>query len=123
VVNDDGNGIPARHSLDSTIYWKNIREERQWLVSALESGSSVKLRSQDTVVRGDPGYGFNKIISSFTGLQAFALLRTGRSEAFFDSTLGMTGFKINDITLGYMPGTALQVVFPVIPANLFTATR
>jgi hypothetical protein len=111
VVNDDGAGIAARHSLDPNIYWGNIEYESEVLVRALQAGQSVKLRSKDALVRGDPGYGTSRIEAALKSLEAFALLRTGRLALVLDP-LKSSSFTLIDSSYGYMPGTTLQIVLP-----------
>ena len=51
-VNDDGVGIAARQAQDLSIYWGAKDAEEKAVREALAPRSSVKLRSQDTRVRG-----------------------------------------------------------------------
>lgn len=117
TVADDGVGIAARQSQNSGIYWQEMAEERDALVSALSEGGTIKLRSSDSAIRGDPGYGFTHIAQSITGLKAYATLRTGRFLAVFDGTLlGESGFLLRPSLLGYVPGTIVSIIVP-IPAS------
>lgn len=115
IVNDDGVGIAARQSLDSLIYWDpdTYREQGAFL-EAIKRGKSVKFKSQDCPIRRDPGYGISKIAKSLRDLRAFAVLRTGRRIAVhdpFDNT--SDGFVLTNDILGYLPGTALDVLVPM----------
>ena len=83
-VNDDGVGIAARHSQDPSIYWGPATREIETVLDALSAHSSVKLRSQDSRVRGTPGQGYTYIDSCLRAIRAFAILRTGRLLAVFD---------------------------------------
>lgn len=112
VVVDDGVGVAARHSQSDNVYHGSFATEVSATAEAFRSGSSVKLRVEDTSLRGSPGYGFTKILDGLRALRAFALLRTGRVLCFYDSTLEDETFSQLAHPLGYMPGTALQVVFP-----------
>jgi len=120
VVNDDGNGIPARQTQNPEIYWSSIQAEEEALGQAL-SHSSVKIRAGDSKIRGSvAGLGFTRIRNSLRQLRAFASLRSGRCLATFDGLstrrdefyLHRGGFGL---ALGFMPGTAIQVVVPIIP--------
>jgi len=70
------------------------------------------LVANDTKVRGDPGYGSVYILSCLQALQAYATLRTGRLLAVFDGTSDTSAFRFAPQTLGYIPGTTLDIVFP-----------
>lgn len=114
VTNDDGVGISARQSQTLDVYWSEPHEEGEALKDALASGSSIKLKTKDTIIRGDPGYGFTHIQDSLRQLHAYAALRTGRRLAVFDGTLpSANGFELTPDILGYMPGTALHIVLPI----------
>jgi hypothetical protein len=127
-VNDDGVGIPARHSQRPDIAQHAYGLERDIVLAAINTRASVKLDSRDTPVRGDPGYGFLKIRDALTQLHAFALVRTGRVLAYFDSTAersidarASAGlFHALETPLGSMPGTSFQVFFPHRSLNLFS---
>lgn len=118
VVCDDGVGIAARQMLDPTIYAQPLETERRALIEAFSIGGSVKLRAHDTPVRGDPGYGFEYIIQSLCTLRAYATVRTGRLLALFDGTSGASEFKVEEAALGYLPGTALDIILPKPIAQL-----
>jgi hypothetical protein len=114
-VNDDGVGIAARQAQDLQVYQGDIEEEEKAVRDALKSRSSVKLRARDCLVRGVPGEGFTYIDHSLRALRAFAVLRTGRLLAAFDGTEESSqGFKLVQGTLGYMPGTAIDVLIPIM---------
>ena len=119
VVADDGIGIPARQGLSEDVYWKSFQREETLLREALADHGSVKINARDAPVRGDPGYGFSAIQRALHNLGAFAVLRTGRSLVAFDAFRGRPDFDLKS-EVGYMPGTVLQVVFPLTPATLFT---
>lgn len=113
-VNDDGLGIAARQSQDPHIYSGPLQAEEAALRDALDTNSSVKLRTQDCRVRGASGFGYTYIESCLRALRALAVLRTGRLLAFFDGTdESKDGFALAGRDLGYMPGTALDVLIPI----------
>jgi hypothetical protein len=118
VVNDDGNGIAARQTLDEDIFWKRLEEEEQALVHALTKGS-VKLQARDAKIRGGlVGEGYPRIRTALRELKAFASLRSGRCFASFDGTVTHEDkFRLNrgeyGLPLGVMPGTTLQIVIPL----------
>jgi hypothetical protein len=115
TVNDDGVGIAARQSLNSDIYWGPKTDEESAFRDALTAGSSVKLRALDSRVRGKPGEGFTFIDSALYSLRAFATLRTGRLLAVLDgSNDERPGFQLLPAELGYMPGTLLTVLIPIL---------
>ena len=114
-VNDDGVGIAARQSQDPRIYSGPLQAEEAALREALETNSSVKLRTQDCRIRGASGFGYTYIESCLRALKALAVLRTGRLLAFFDGTdEPKYGFALAAKDLGYMPGTALDVLIPLV---------
>jgi hypothetical protein len=113
-VNDDGVGIAARQTQNLQIYHGEIEDEEKAVRDALRTRSSVKLRTQDSVVRGTPGEGYTYIDHSLRALRAFAVLRTGRLLAAFDGTSeSRQSFELIRGDLGYMPGTALDVLVPI----------
>jgi len=120
VVNDDGVGIPARQSQRSGIYWQAREQEEATLKDAL-SGKSVKPITNDAAIRGKPGLGYPEIADCLRRLGAFASLRTGRILATFDGTVKSLGSgwlftqALTGRTNGYVPGTMLQVLIPLIP--------
>ena len=114
-VTDDGVGIAARQSQNSSIYWGDKVFEENAVRDALTSRSSVKLRARDCRVRGTPGQGFTYIDSCLRAIRAFAILRTGRLLAVLDGTEGAeSGFELVGGDLGYMPGTTLDVLIPIL---------
>ena len=121
VVNDDGVGIAARQAQDIDIYAGEIEEELAAFGKALESGSSIKLTTNDAPVRGNPGYGYTHITGALRSLKAFASLRTGRIAASFDGLAASdaaepreAAFDVSSVARSYMPGTALEVFVPVV---------
>jgi hypothetical protein len=113
VVNDDGNGIAARFSQDSRIYWKEVSLEENALLGAFREGSSVKLLAGDSPLRGDPGFGSEKMLAALKSLSAFCEIRTGRKQAIYDSTVeSVGGLSLLSEVLGYMPGSALHIIIP-----------
>ncbi len=112
VVGDDGVGMAARYAQNGSIYEGPFEAEAASLINALKDGASVKPRVRDATIRGVPGYGTTKITTDLRTLAAFAMLRTGRTLVFFDSTSPEPGFLMQDAPLGYLPGTVLQIVFP-----------
>lgn len=117
VVVDDGVGLASRHALDAGVR-DDLARERQLFASTFEAGESVKLRARDAAVRGDPGFGFTLIARSLRALGAFALVRSGRCQATFSAF--DEGLQPSvQAGLGYLPGTALQVIVPIHkPAQL-----
>lgn len=114
-VNDDGVGIAARQAQDPSIYWGAKSREEEALREALKARSSVKLRAQDTRVRGTPGQGYTYIDASLRSLRAYAVLRTGRLLAVLDGTNETgEGFTLLNEELGYMPGTTLDIIVPIL---------
>lgn len=111
LVNDDGVGVASRQSLDTNIYWEDESKEINAVKEALKEGGSVKVTSQDTPTRGDPGMGFSKILSALKEIRAFALIRTGRVNIFFNPDEDKNSFQFSE-SLGYMPGTTIQVLLP-----------
>ena len=115
LVADAGVGLAARHSQDPQIYWRKIEVEDGVTLDAIRDGSSVKVRTKDTTIRGEPGYGFTYIIDSVRALHGYAALRTGRRLGVFNSTLDVKSFLLLQDEYGYMPGTVFLVVLPIIP--------
>jgi hypothetical protein len=114
-VNDDGVGIAARQSQDAEIYREPIEKEESAVREALKAHSSVKLRAQDCRIRGTAGAGYTYIDSCLRALRALAVLRTGRLLAVLDGTNDAeAGFALVNSSLGYMPGTTLDVLIPII---------
>lgn len=121
VANDDGVGVAARQSQVSDIYWRNDRrEEKAALIQALARGGSIKFITQDCPIRYDPGLGTYKILDALRKLSAFAFIRTGRLLAYFDGAdVSQDAFGIvGEDELGYMPGTALNVIVPIVDSQL-----
>jgi hypothetical protein len=118
VINDDGNGIAARQTLNPKIYWQSIASEEEAVSEAL-SHSSVKLRARDARIRGGvAGEGFSRIRNVLRHLRAFASLRSGRCNATFDGSSDREdSFRLQrgqfGFSLGVMPGSAFQVVIPI----------
>jgi hypothetical protein len=119
VINDDGVGMAARQALDASIYWETVDAELLALTSALKAGQSVKPRSQDCLIRGDPGYGIPKIEAALKELLAFGLLRTGRLYYYLDP-FKLNRFAMGSHALGCMPGTTLQIVLPCRKRTLWS---
>lgn len=114
TVNDDGVGIPVRQSGERSIYSENIEFEWTSLLAALTAGKSAKSTQVDVPVVTARGYGYLRILKGLRGLNAYAMLRTGRSAAFCDGTQGdETHFKVVNQVLGVMPGTSLNVLIPI----------
>jgi hypothetical protein len=114
-VNDDGVGIAARQAQDLDVYRGALDDEESSLRDALAANSSVKLRSQDCRVRGASGVGYTHIESCLRTLRALAVLRTGRLLACLDGTdESGAGFDLVTGAFGYMPGTALDVLIPIL---------
>ena len=108
-------GLPAARRQTLEIYKGPLEEEQLVLRDALKTNSSVKLRSQDCRVRGVSGFGYTYIESCLRSLRALAVLRTGRTLAFLDGTdESSRGFDLADADLGYMPGTTLDVLIPIV---------
>lgn len=87
------------------------------LLDALQSSGTVKLRALDTQLRGDPGHGTTIMLEQLRSLKAYAALRTGRRLVEFDPWRH-EGFEVNDAELGWLPGTAVQVLLPVLDPQL-----
>jgi hypothetical protein len=119
VINDDGVGMAARQSLNASIYWEDIDAESFAFTTALQAGQSVKPRSQDCLIRGDPGYGTPKIEAALKELLAFGLLRTGRLYYYLDP-FKLNGFARGPHSLGCMPGTTLQIILPCRKRTLWS---
>jgi hypothetical protein len=114
-VTDDGVGIAARHAQDPAIYWGPKEVEERVVRDALTAHSSVKLKAQDCRIRGASGEGYTYIDSCLRAIRAFAILRTGRLLAVLDGTdEAGAGFGLMPGDLGYMPGTTLDVLIPVL---------
>jgi hypothetical protein len=114
-VNDDGVGIAARQSQNAEIYRGSIEWEEAAVHEALRAHSSVKLRAQDCRIRGTAGEGYTYIDACLRALRAMAVLRTGRLLAVLDGTSDAEpGFTLVNRGLGYMPGTTLDVLIPII---------
>jgi len=114
VVVDDGCGIATRHSQDPGVCSGDAAAEDEALTDALTSGVSVKPRTRDAPAIGDPGYGFTYIAAGLRRYQAYAELRTGRRLLTLDASgEDCDGFVISEQALGWMPGTAMHVVFPL----------
>lgn len=113
VACDNGIGIAARQSQNACIYREPIDVEDDVLREALAVGGSIKLKSGDAAVHGDPGYGLSIIAGGLKKVGAYAALRTGRRLVELDSTLDSPHFIVREEVLGWMPGTALHVFFPV----------
>lgn len=129
VVNDDGVGMAARQSLRHGIYWGSLEREKEALDNSLASGS-VKTRTNDTTVRGDPGRGYNNIASSLRKLNAFASLRTGRILVTFNGcvkiTMGTGWIETkakHGLLHGYVPGTSLRIILPIIKPSIISQSR
>jgi hypothetical protein len=113
-INDDGVGIAGRQAQDLDIYWGSVATETTAIYEALTSRSSVKLRAQDSRVRGTPGQGYTYIDTAIRSLRAFSTLRTGRTMAILDGTdNNAAGFELLAGEFGYMPGTSLDVLIPI----------
>lgn len=117
VVNDDGVGVAARQTQNLKVYWSPHEREVKTLHLAFTSGGSIKLLTKDAPIRGDPGYGLTMLVSAIRNLKALGVLRTGRCVAILDGTLSNSEcFKLESCSLGYLPGTFLQVIIP-LPAH------
>ena len=119
--NDDGVGIAARQAQDVDSSAGEIEEELAAFGKALESGSSIKLTTNDAPVRGNPGYGYTHITGALRSLKAFASLRTGRIAASFDGLAASdaaepreAAFDVSSVAQWSGPGTALEVFVPVV---------
>lgn len=120
VINDDGVGVAGRQSQTEDVYWGRKDEEEAALIDALRTGGSIKPIAMDSIVRGDPGYGFSVMANSLRKLCGFASLRTGRFLAYCDGTditPLSTAFSISrsesSNQLGHLPGTLIQAVVPI----------
>lgn len=123
VVCDDGVGIAARQTRNADVYRDAPQVEEQALRDALSTRESIKLLTRDAVTIGEPGYGYTLISDGLARLGAHAALRTGRRLAELDGTLSVANaFRLRDDVLGWMPGTALHVVFPLRDPQLHIPT-
>lgn len=114
VVIDDGCGVATRQSQDPEICSGDPQAEDDALGEALTSGISAKPKTRDAPANGDPGYGFTYIADGLRRHQAYAELRTGRRLLTLDASgPRCDGFVIREQILGWMPGTALHIVFPL----------
>jgi hypothetical protein len=114
VVIDDGCGLASRQSQDDEICLGDPMAEDEALGEALTSGVSVKPVTRDAPANGDPGYGFTYIADGLRRYRAYAELRTGRRLLTLDASgPRCDGFVIRERVLGWMPGTALHIVFPL----------
>lgn len=118
LVADDGVGIAARQSQALDVYVGDTQAEDRYLSEALEAGQSIKLRTRDAPVRGDPGYGFTHIAATLRRLQAYAVLRTGRRRLTFDGTSDDGNYVPLDAILSYMPGTVVHLLVPIREAQM-----
>ena len=96
--------------------------ERTALEKAFSAGGSIKLTAKDSVIRGDPGYGYSNIVQSLRSLCAYSSVRTGRLLATFDGTTPPTAVSANTLFVqkgavgqGYapIPGTIIQTLIPI----------
>jgi hypothetical protein len=119
VVADDGVGIAARHHQisEKAIYAGPIAIEDAALSEALKSSATVKLRALDAQLRGEPGYGTTIMAECLKRAGAYAALRTGRRLVEYDPWRHGQ-FELHDAELGWMPGTAVQVLLPVLNPQL-----
>jgi hypothetical protein len=119
VVADDGVGIAARQAqVDETnMYCGSISAEDEALHDALKSSSTVKLRTLDAQLRGEPGYGTAIMLECLKSIKAYAALRTGRCLVEFDPWRYQR-FELNAARLGWLPGTAMQMLLPVLAPQL-----
>lgn len=123
LVNDTGVGIAARYRQNDGIYAGPAADEDTAIDEALAAGNTVKLNIVDSFARnGNPGHGFTYIANGLRSLLAFAELRSGRRRVTFNSLEPNPGFRIDDELLGRLPGSALQVVAPVLSPQLVFAT-
>jgi hypothetical protein len=117
VINDAGIGIPARHSQDMKIYTEDPKVEAEVIIDALKPSTSIKHVVPDTHLDGevkDVGYGYPLMHVALKSLHAHAVLRTGRHLAVFDSTTyGAKSLVLDSQVYGYLPGTTLEILFPV----------
>lgn len=125
VISDDGNGIPARQSQNSNIYWDLPLKQEDAFKKAMESGGSVKLAAKDAPIRGGiAGMGYDKIASALKNLNAYAAVRTGKLLASCDGTaVHRQSFRLFDAqggSHGYMPGTLLEILVPIRSAKSYT---
>lgn len=114
IVCDTGVGIAARQSQLGDIYWSDANQELLAFRDALTVARSIKLKTKDSPIRGDPGFGFQLMATALREVRGYASLRTGRFLATFDGTdPTLDGFGVSELGLGYLPGTVLHVVAPL----------
>ncbi len=119
VVADDGVGVASRQSQsdESAVYAADVDEEDRALLEALESNATVKLRTLDAQIRGEPGYGMAIMLECLRATGAYAAVRTGRRLIEFDPWRH-DGFVLDEQEFGWLPGTAVHVVLPVLDPQL-----
>lgn len=119
VIADDGVGMAARQGQldESAMYSGSGDEEERALRDALKTSVTVKLRALDAQIRGDPGYGTTIMLECLQGLRAYAGLRTGRRLVEFDPWRH-EGFELSEQELGWLPGTVVHVLLPVVHPQL-----
>lgn len=119
VIADDGVGMASRQAQldESSIFAGSGDEEERALREALEDSVTVKLRALDAQIRGDPGYGTTIMLECLQGLRAYAGLRTGRRLVEFDPWRH-DGFELSEQELGWLPGTVVHVLLPVVHPQL-----
>jgi hypothetical protein len=123
VVADSGVGIAARHRQvdESVIYGGPVEDEDEALVEALKTSATVKLRALDAQLRGEPGYGTTIMAECLGKAKAYASLRTGRRLVQFDPWRHKS-FELDEREFGWVPGTEVQVLLPVLDPQLHLPT-
>lgn len=89
---DNGMGVPARYQNDLNIYQQPIEQELKIFAEALTPAKSSKIKTQDCVMRGEPGYGFTNLFSAAKKLQAWLNIRSGRCQANTEEVLPVGDF-------------------------------
>ena len=112
TVADDGAGMAARHSQDAAVVSGPFKAELDVTRQAFAPGGTVKLRSKDAPIRGDPGFGTHKIMEGVKDLRAYVSVRTGRTLAYWDATSAVDGLAFWDKELAPLPGTVVQLLVP-----------
>lgn len=110
---DDGNGIPARHSLDPEIYADSLATEERVLATALETGASVKLAAADAPLRGDPGWGLSLIADALIAARGYGCIRSGRHLVELNAFGASQKWTLHPDPLAPLRGTVLELVLPV----------
>ncbi len=116
IVRDKGVGIAIRQSGDPLTIVGPFENQRAVFRSAFLAGTngSVKLWSNDCVVRGDPGYGFLAMADGAAKLGGNMVVRSGncRATPVAKQTANGLVFDTAPDSLPFLSGTEIQIRFP-----------